>query len=161
MIIDNIKSLICCIIAVLLLLSVCMTVDYADTDITVSNMNESKTIELTNTTVLNDTHYILENDSGVAKVQNDGKVIISKPKYPTITITARPSVKSGYAYRWYTTTWINYCPHCHRYGVLYNAHKYQARHEQELTCHRCGADYCAVTGKEKYSWSHYYLRRYT
>ena len=69
MIIDNIKSLICCIIAVLLLLGVCMTVDYADTDITVSNMNQSKTIELTNTTVLKDTHYILENDSGVARVQ--------------------------------------------------------------------------------------------
>ena len=121
MIIDNIKSLICCIIAVLLLLGVCMTVDYADTDITVSNMNQSKTIELTNTTVLKDTHYILENDSGVARVQ----------------------------------------PHCHRYGVLYDAHKWQARYEHEWTCKKCGADYDAVTGKEKYSWSHYYLRRYT
>ena len=159
MVVDNIKILLNWIVIVSVLLAICVTVDYADTDVTVSNLNESAKVNLTETSVVNGTHYVLENESGVAKIQNDGKVIISKPKYPTITITARPSVKSKYAYRWYTTTWINYCPHCHRYGVLYNAHKYQARHEQELTCHRCGADYCGVVGKEKYSWSHYYLRR--
>lgn len=161
MIIDNIKSLICCIIAVLLLLGVCMTVDYADTDITVSNMNQSKTIELTNTTVLKDTHYILENDSGVARVQNDGKIIVSKPKYPIVSMWARPSVRCSLPYKWYYRSFIDYCPHCHRYGVLYDAHKWQARYEHEWTCKKCGADYDAVTGKEKYSWSHYYLRRYT
>lgn len=156
---DNIKSLICCIIAVLLLLGVCMTVDYADTDITVSNMNESKTIELTNTTVLNDTHYILENDSGVAKVSNDGKIIISKPKYPIVSMWARPSVRCSLPYKWYYRSFVDYCPHCRRYNVLYDAHKWQARYEHEWTCRRCGADYDAVIGKEKYSWSHYYLRR--
>ena len=159
MIIDNIKSLICCIIAVLLLLGVCMTVDYADTDITLSNMNESKTIELTNTTVLKDTHYILENDSGVARVQNDGKIIVSKPKYPIISMWAKPSVRSSYSYRWYKKTFIDYCPHCKRYNVLLKNPK--GVPEREYTCRHCGADYCAVTGKEKYSWSHYYLRRYT
>ena len=109
---------------------------------------------------------ILDNGSNVAvngslgmiKVKSSDLVHIKK-KYPTITITARPSVKSGYAYRWYTTTWIDYCPHCHRYGVLRNVHKWQARYEQELTCTRCGADYCGVVGKEKYSWSKVYLRR--
>ena len=156
---DNIKSLICCIIAVLLLLGVCMTVDYADTDITVSNMNESKTIELTNTTVLKDTHYILENDSGVARVQNDGKIIVSKPKYPIVSMWARPSVRCSLPYKWYYRSFVDYCPHCRRYNVLYDAHKWQARYEHEWTCRRCGADYDAVIGKEKYSWSHYYLRR--
>ena len=34
-----------------------------------------------------------------------------------------------------------------------------ARFEQELTCEKCGADYCGVVGKEKYSWSNYYLIR--
>ncbi len=112
-----------------------------------------------NCTLIGGVHYddMIVNRSN--KHIENYKVVSVKPTYPTITITARPSVRSGYAYRWYTTTWINYCPHCHRYGVLYNAHKYQARHEQELTCAKCGADYCGVVGKEKYSWSHYYLRR--
>ena len=158
MIIDNIKSLICCIIAVLLLLGVCMTVDYADTDITVSNMNEPKTIELTNTTVLKDTHYVLENNSGVAKVQNDGKVIISKPKYPIISMWAKPSVRCNLPYKWFHRTFIDYCPHCHKYNVLLKNPK--GVPEREYTCKKCGADYDAVVGKEKYSWSHYYLRRY-
>ena len=159
MIIDNIKSLICCIIAVLLLLGVCMTVDYADTDVTVSNMNESANVNLTNTQKLNDTHYVLENGSGVAKIQNDGKIIISKPKYPIVSMWARPSVRCSLPYKWYYRSFVDYCPHCRRYNVLYDAHKWQARYEHEWTCRRCGADYDAVIGKEKYSWSHYYLRR--
>lgn len=158
MIIDNIRTLINLIVIVSLLLAVCVCVDYAG-EITVSNLNESAKVNLTGTQKLNDTQYVVVKDQGIAKIQNDGKVIISKPKYPTVTITARPSVRSKYAYRWYTTTWIDYCPHCKRYGVLRNVHKYQARYEQELTCTRCGADYCGVVGKEKYSWSHYYLRR--
>ena len=154
-IIDNIKALLLLILGVLLLLSVCVSIDYADDTITSEQIEPN----VTNCTLINGVHYdnVLVNNS---KSQiKSYKVVTVKPKYPTITITARPSVRSGYAYRWYTTTWINYCPHCHRYGVLYNAHKYQARHEQELTCHRCGADYCGVVGKEKYSWSRTYLRR--
>ena len=131
--------------------------DYADDNITVT-ANQSQ-VNVTNCTLVNGVHYdtVIVNRS--KNHIHSYNVVSVKPKYPTITITARPSVKSGYAYRWYTTTWINYCPHCHRYGVLYNAHKYQARHEQELTCAKCGADYCGVVGKEKYSWSRYYLRR--
>lgn len=156
MIIDYIKNLLIGIFIVVVLLSLCMALDSADEDISV----DQEVVNVTNTTFVGGVHYddkiVDKNVTGIAKVH---KVVHIKPKYPTITITARPSVRSGYAYRWYTTTWINYCPHCHRYGVLYNAHKYQARHEQELTCHRCGADYCGVVGKEKYSWSRYYLRR--
>ncbi len=136
-----------------------MALDSADE---ISNINESSLPHNIpkGTIVMNNSNSVAVNESAsVIVVKHNDVIHTIKPKYHTITITARPSVKSGYAYRWYTTTWINYCPHCHRYGVLYNAHKYQARHEQELTCAKCGADYCGVVGKEKYSWSNYYLRR--
>lgn len=105
------------------------------------------------------THYGLQDDTnGIAKLQN---IVIEKPKYPIVTITAKPSCRCGkqYSYKWRTRTFVNYCPHCHRYGVLYNAHKRQAKYEQELTCRHCGADYCGNCGYEKYSWSKYYLRK--
>lgn len=152
MITDNIKALLLSIIFVLLLLSVCAGVDYAD-EITVN-----QTMNDTNCTLVNDTHYSHEiiHENGVARIH---KVVIEKPKYPIVSMWARPSVRCSLPYKWYYRSFIDYCPHCKRYGVLYNAHKYQARHEQEWTCRRCGADYDAVIGKEKYSWSHYYLRR--
>lgn len=161
MIIDNIRTLINLIVIVSLLLAVCVCVDYAS-EITVSNLNESKNVNLTETKVVNDTHYVeLGDGTGIAKIQNNGKVIISKPKYPIITMTGKPSCSCGrrYSYRWYTRTYINYCPYCHRYGTLYDAHKYQARYEKEITCRRCGSDWCINCGKEKYSWSKRYLRR--
>ena len=150
MIIDNIKTLILSIIFVLLLLSVCAGVDYAD-EITVN-----QTMNDTNCTLVNDTHYSHEiiHKNGVARIH---KIVVEKPKYPLISMWAKPSVRSGYAYRWYYKTFIDYCPHCHHYNVLLKNPK--GVPEREYTCRRCGADYCAVTGKEKYSWSHYYLRR--
>ena len=151
------KDLLLGIIIVLLLLGVCVTVDYADDTITAKN---DKVNVPEGAILVNNSSMVYVNSSASTIVgKSSDKIYTVKQKYPTITITARPSVRSGYAYRWYTTTWIDYCPHCHRYNVLYNAHKYQARHEQELTCRRCGADYCGVVGKEKYSWSYYYLRR--
>ena len=149
-IIDNIKALLLSIIFVLLLLSVCAGVDYAD-EITIN-----QTMNDTNCTLVNDTHYSHEiiHENGVARIH---KVVVEKPKYPLISMWAKPSVRSGYAYRWYKKTFINYCPHCHHYGVLLKNPK--GVPEREYTCRRCGADYCAVTGKEKYSWSNYYLRR--
>ena len=151
------KDLIVAIFIVLLLLGVCVSIDYADDTITVKNT----TVNVPKGAILvNNSSVVGLNESASTIVgRSSDKIYTVKQKYPTITITARPSVRSKYAYRWYTTTWIDYCPHCHRYNVLYNAHKYQARHEQELTCRRCGADYCGVVGKEKYSWSHYYLRK--
>ena len=134
----------------------CAGVDYADEPIT-TNSTEMNT---SNCTLIGGVHYdnkIVENKSvGVAKLH---KVIVKKPKYPIVSMWARPSVRCNLPYKWFHRSFIDYCPHCHRYGVLYNAHKWQARHEQEWTCRRCGADYDAVIGKEKYSWSHYYLRR--
>ena len=153
MITDNTKTLILSIIFVLLLLSVCAGVDYAD-EITVNQTIENNT----NCTLVKGIHYdqkIVNNTTvGVAKLH---KVVTEKPKLPIIAMWAKPSVRSGYAYRWYYKTFIDYCPHCHHYGVLLKNPK--GVPEREYTCRRCGADYCAVTGKEKYSWSRYYLRR--
>ena len=150
MITDNIKALLLAILGVLLLLSVCVSVDYAD-EITVN-----QTMNDTNCTLVNDTHYSHEiiHENGVARIH---KVVVEKPKYPLISMWAKPSVRSNYAYRWYYKTFIDYCPHCHHYNVLLKNPK--GVPEREYTCRRCGADYCAVTGKEKYSWSHYYLRK--
>ena len=140
------------ILGVLLLLSVCVSVDYADEDITINQTIKNDT----NCTLVNGTHYSHEiiHENGVARIH---KVVIEKPKYPLISMWAKPSVRSSYAYRWYYKTFIDYCPHCHHYGVLLKNPK--GVPEKEYTCRRCGADYCAVTGKEKYSWSHYYLRK--
>ena len=150
---DNIKALLLSIIFVLLLLSVCAGVDYAD-EITVNQTIENNT----NCTLVKGIHYdqkIVNNTTvGVAKLH---KVVTEKPKLPIISMWAKPSVRSGYAYRWYKKTFIDYCPHCHHYGVLLKNPK--GVPEREYTCRRCGADYCAVTGKGKFSWSHYYLRR--
>ena len=141
-----------------LLLAICVTVDYADTDVTVSNLNESANVNLTETSVVNGTHYVMmDKDQGIAKIQNDGKIIISKPKYPVISIWAKPSVRSSYKYKWYYRTWVNYCPNCYRYNSLLKNPK--GVPERELTCKYCDSDFCGVTGKEKYSWSHKYLRR--
>ena len=134
------KTLINLIVIVSLLLALCVYVDYA--------------ANATNDTIIsNDTDIVIpENVIFIVKVKKQEKI-------PTITITAKPSVRSSYAYKWYTTTWVDYCPYCHRYNVLYNAHKWPARFEQELTCKMCSADFCGVTGKEKYSWSRKYLTK--
>ena len=152
---DNIKALLLSIIFVLLLLSVCVSVDYADDNITVT-ANQSQ-VNATNCTLIDGVYYdniILNRSKGHIESYN---VVSVKPTYPTISMWAKPSVRSGYAYRWYKKTFIDYCPHCHYYNVLLKNPK--GAPEREYTCRRCGADYCAVTGKEKYSWSHYYLRR--
>ena len=149
---DNIKALLLSIIFVLLLLSVCVSADYADTIITTENNSQMNT---SNCTIISGVHYdntIIDNSKKHIKNYN---VIVEKP---TISMWAKPSVRSGYAYRWYYKTFIDYCPHCHYYGVLLKNPK--GVPEREYTCRRCGADYCAVTGKEKYSYSRYYLRRY-
>lgn len=157
---NRIIKLLIGILIVLVLLTLCASVDYAtnytDNDTIIATSNQ--TFNLTNMTYTNGTYYVLPNDTGIAKVHN---VVIEKPKYPTVTITARPSCGCGrhYSYRWRTRTFVDYCPHCHRYGVLRNVHKPQAKWEQELTCKRCGADYCGNCGHEKYSWSKYYIKK--
>lgn len=142
------------------LLVCCMAIDYADEDISVT-VNQSQ-VNVSNCTEIDGVHYdnkiVESNSTGIAKVH---KIVHIKPHYPVITMTGKPSCSCGrkYSYRWYTRTYVNYCPYCHRYGTLYNAHKFQARFEKEITCKKCGSDWCIVCGKEKYSWSKRYLRR--
>ena len=135
-----------------------MAIDYADDSVVVS-ANQSQ-VNDTNTTVVGGVHYdeklVKNNSTGIAKVH---RIVHIKPHYPVVSMWARPSVRCSLPYKWYYRSFVDYCPHCRRYNVLYNAHKYQARYEQEWTCRKCGADYDAVIGKEKYSWSSYYLRR--
>lgn len=161
MIKDNIRSLIYCIVLVLLLLGLCVHSDYADTNPIIAKNTSLKMPK--GTVVVNDSV-----DEAVV-VEHDGKVytdksVKDKPKkkkkrLPTVSMWARPSVRCGLPYKWYYRTFVDYCPHCHRYNVLYDAHKPQAKYEHEWTCKHCDADYDAVVGKEKYSWSNVYLRR--
>ena len=160
MIKDNIKGLLIGIFIVIVLLCVCITVDYADENITVTNENIS-------TCDVNDTSKVVfvdeSNSSFVAKSSDKIYTIkektkkVSKPSF--ITIVAKPSCGCKNGYYWHRRTFVNYCPHCHHYNALYNKHKYQARYEQELTCKYCDSDFCGVCGKTKYSWSNVYLRR--
>jgi len=155
---DNFKALLLMILGVLLLLSVCIGVDYADEPITV----EAEPMNTSNCTVVDGVHYDnrIINGTGVAKVH---KIVTEKPKYPLITMTGKPSCSRCYrnhcSYTWRTKTYINYCPNCHHYNTLGNKHKWGSTHEQEITCFRCDSDYCVNCGKEKYSWSKVYLRK--
>jgi N-acetylmuramoyl-L-alanine amidase len=79
------------------------------------------------------------------------------PRGDVISGTFKPSIKSGYSYRWYRRSWINYCPGCKRYGTLTNNPK--GVPERELTCSRCDADFCGVTGMDKGYGRRWSLRR--
>ncbi|MBE6509999.1 MAG: cysteine protease [Methanobrevibacter millerae] len=78
--------------------------------------------------------------------------------HPTLTVNMLPSYStSEYSYQNYTTTWLNYCPVCDRYGTLLINPKGSV--EGELTCYHCDSDFCGVTGHEKDSTSNYTLTR--
>jgi len=65
-----------------------------------------------------------------------------------ITVTAKPSAVNDLPYVDYTVTWKNHCPLCgHDETLTFNP---KSTYEGELTCSYCDADYCAVTGKDKY-----------
>lgn len=57
----------------------------------------------------------------------------------------KPSVKSGYLYKWYYRTWINKCSYCGHHLLL----NPKGVPERELTCSHCSADYDGVTGYVK------------
>ena len=150
------------IIIVSLLLALCVCVDYASDTITANNT----TLNIPdNTVVVNES---TEFNNEVISMDHKGKVHTDKSvptkkkqkkKLPSVTIKAKPSCGCRHGYYWHKNTFVDYCPHCHNSNCLRNVHKYQARYEQELTCTVCGADYCGVCGKEKYSWSHYYIKK--
>lgn len=154
MIKDNIKGLFFGIFIVIALLVCCMGIDYADDDIVVT-ANQSQ-VNVSNCTEIDGVHYDTKvvNGTGIAKVH---KIVHIKPKYPTISMWAKPSCGCRNSYRWHYRSFVNYCPHCKHYGVLRKNPK--GVYEKEYTCVIDDCDYCAVCGKEKYSWSRYYLRR--
>jgi len=151
---DNFKALILGIIGVLLLLSVCVSVDYADPIITTENNSQMNT---TNCTLISGVHYddMIVNRSN--KHIENYNVVVEKPKYSTIGMWAKPSCGCNYRYTWHYRTFINYCPNCHHYGTLRKNPK--GVPEREYTCARCSSDFCGCCGKEKYSYSRVYLRR--
>jgi hypothetical protein len=71
---------------------------------------------------------------------------IGKVTSTTVTATAKCSCGALGNYNLHTATFQNYCPRCHKSGVLKWNPKGTA--EGEWTCN-CGADYCAACGKEK------------
>ena len=111
MLYDNIEKLIAGIAIVTVLLICCIAVDSADETIVVDNNDSLQQIP-EGVTVINDS-YVLKKNSGMAV--SDGKVYEEKP---TITMWAKPSVRSKYAYRWYKKSFVDYCPNCHHYNVL-------------------------------------------
>ena len=136
---------------------VCIAVDYATNDTITADSIPPEIPE--NTVVLNGTFYTTANDSGIAKVNNVVTNKAAKKKLLLVTITAKPSCGCRHSYTWHTRTYVNYCPYCRKYGTLTNLHKRQARFEQEISCRRCSSDWCRKKKKEKYSWSHKYLRK--
>ena len=154
MIKDNIKSLLCCIAVVLVLLSVCMTLDYA-TNVT---SNCSDVVEVNDTLVSTDDGSSFLVVSSKDKVHTVSEKVNEKKKcVPTISMWAKPSVRCGYPYKWYYRTFVDYCPNCHHYNCLLKNPK--GVPENEYTCAICDSDFDGVVGKEKYSWSNVYLRK--
>ena len=160
-----VKDLLLGILLVLLCLGVCVGIDYAD-DEPISNIDDSpleihdKTIKVldkgTYVDVNDEDGYFVANSSDKIHTIKTKKKKKKKVEIPTISLWAKPSVRSGYAYKWHYRTWVNYCPNCGGYNCLLINPK--GVPERELTCGRCDSDYCGVTGKEKYSWSRVYLR---
>ena len=70
------------------------------------------------------------------------------PAISTLTVTAKPSVDTNLPYMNFTKEWYDYCPLCGSYDTLTINPK--GTFEVELTCSHCGADFCAVTGKDKH-----------
>ena len=136
------------------MLSVCVSVDYADDSITVT-VNQSQA-NVSNCTEIDGVHYDTKvvNGTGIAKVH---RIVTEKHKYPLISMWAKPSCGCRYKYTWHYRTFINYCPNCHHYGTLRKNPK--GVPEREYTCKKCSSDFCGCCGKEKFSWSRVYLRR--
>ena len=146
------------ILGVLLLLSVCVTVDYADDRPIKVIKNQSK---------YNGTSMIrVEDNDGIVAVNDTTHIIVGessdkihtiKQKHSIIGMYAKPSCGCRHSYTWHYREFVNYCPNCHHYGTLRKNPK--GVPEREYTCSRCSSDFCGVCGKEKYSWSRVYLRK--
>ena len=110
-------------------------------------------------------NIILPNNGSVVNVNESCHIIqpkVSDVMYsdlPRISMYAKPSCGCRYSYAyWYCKSFVNYCPYCKKYNALLKNPK--GVYEREYTCKFCRADFCAVCGKEKYSWSNVYLQRW-
>lgn len=141
----------------IVLLCVCITVDYADTNITNNATMNMSVNDSSNVLLLDDdeSNIVVKSSDKIHTVPRK----VAEQKLPMITMTGKPSCGCNYGYYWHTRTYINYCPNCHHYNCLGNKHKHNARFEQEISCYNCDSDFCICCGKEKYSWSRVYLRR--
>lgn len=92
--------------------------------------------------------YTTESSSDTSNSDSSGDSSGGSSSGGNITITARPSCKycnKQFGYSWYTTTFVNKCPFC---GATLEINP-KGVQERELTCSKCGADFCGVCGREK------------
>lgn len=88
----------------------------------------------------------------ISGVSASGKNVIVTKDY--VKATALDSCgHSSYAY--HTATFVNYCPWCHKHGVLIWNPK--GTKEGEWTCKHCDSDFCAADGKTKLNGRSIYL----
>ncbi len=161
---ENKKIIIGSLVIVLFVLC-CISAVYSIEIVNDNKYYNNTSVKNNDTIKYNGTYYIEMNNTGKA-IKNE--TVKLKPIYDTVTITAKPSCgcnyrhPNKYKYKWYTKTFVNYCPKCHKYGTLRNVHKSTAKYEYELTCDMrlggCDADYCGVCGKDKFSWSNYRIQ---
>lgn len=152
------------ILAILVFSVCCASTDYS------ANPTSNKSFNNTSVgdhSVVEDNgkYYVDMNKTGMA-FKNE--TVIVEKSVDTMSIVAKPSCGCNYRephkykYKWYERTFVNYCPKCGKHGTLRNVHKPTARYEYELTCDMklggCDADYCGVCGKDKFRWSHYYIK---
>ena len=155
------------IFIVCVLLVLCISIDYADDNTTINNIdNATNDFNTSNYIVLNNSSsYYFNGTSGIVKAKSSdkiyttGKKISEKAKLPIITMTGKPSCGCRYSYTWHTRTYLNYCPNCKHWNCLTNKHKWAARYEHEISCSRCDSDFCICCGKEKMGYSKVYLRK--
>lgn len=156
---NNSKSFLLLIFIIIISGIVCIAAVYA----TVSEENLSSN----NKTSSNNNDTILSNNTSDVNITNNQSVISdnsSNHNISTITVHMKPSVETGLEYKYYTRTWVNYCPFCHKFGTLTDTPKDVNRNstvpEGELTCDMskggCDADFDGVSGKDKL-WRDVYL----
>ncbi|MDD5960223.1 MAG: hypothetical protein ACI4RQ_03675 [Methanobrevibacter wolinii] len=157
---NNSKSFLLLIFIIIISGIVCIAAVYA----TVSEENLSSN----NKTSSNNNDTILSNNTSDVNITNNQSVNISdnssNHNISTITVHMKPSVETGLEYKYYTRTWVNYCPFCHKFGTLTDTPKDVNRNstvpEGELTCDMskggCDADFDGVSGKDKL-WRDVYL----
>ena len=154
MVIDNIKRLLFLIFLVLLLLGVCIHIDYAANDTILATKNLTQQ-NITNCTLVNGTYYDNKiHTESMIKVSSYDK-ICHEPQ--VIGMYAKPSCGCRHRYTWHYREFLNYCPNCGHYGTLRRNPKCVP--DKEYTCAKCSSDFCGVCGKEKYSFSKTYLKK--